>query len=123
MSSAESGPVTVHVATANGSAQGGLDYAPVSQDVTFAPGDRVELVVVPIFLDAVVEGDETFSLLLSANSSGTIIRNATGTRSSTARRLSLLLPHLRRRRHHHHLPRLRLRASGPTAGHAVACRT
>ncbi len=125
LSSEESVPVTVHVATADGTAQGGLDYAPVSQDVTFAPGDRVELVVVPIFSDAVVEGNETFSLLLSANTSGTIIRNATGTIIDGRRRHRLRLRHRhRRRRRHLHLPATTSAAtasatsatSGPTAG-------
>lgn len=58
-------PVTVHVATADGSATAPADYAATSGTVTFAPGQTSQTVTVPVNGDTVDEPDETFSVNLS----------------------------------------------------------
>ena len=58
--------VQVHYATANGTAIAGLDYVATSGTVGFAPGQTTQTVWVPIINDALAEGDELFSLVLSA---------------------------------------------------------
>ncbi|MCK1506320.1 Calx-beta domain-containing protein [Bradyrhizobium sp. 18] len=58
-------PVTVNYATQNGSALAGLDYDVTSGTLTFAAGETSKLIAVPIISDAVAEGDETFSVILS----------------------------------------------------------
>jgi chitinase len=61
--------VSVHVATANGTATSGSDYSPVSTTVTWNPGDPVtKYVSVPVTGDTAVEPNETFFLNLSAPS-------------------------------------------------------
>ncbi|VVJ17765.1 Na-Ca exchanger/integrin-beta4 [Amycolatopsis camponoti] len=59
-------PVTVHYATANGTATAPADYAATSGDVTFAPGETAKPVTVPVAPDTVDEPDETFTVTLSA---------------------------------------------------------
>ena len=60
-------PVTVHVATRDGSAIAPDDYEAITDAlVTFAPGDTLEEVVVPLVGDTVDEGDgEYLDLVLS----------------------------------------------------------
>ncbi len=58
-------PVTVHFATADGSAQAPADYVAVSDSVVFGAGQETALVAVPLVQDAVHEPDETFSLRLT----------------------------------------------------------
>ncbi len=48
------------------------DFAPASGNVTFAPGDTSETIPVTIIGDTIVEPDETFSVVLSNPSGGTI---------------------------------------------------
>jgi hypothetical protein len=62
--------VTVHYATANGTASAGAsrDFLARSGNLTFAPGETQKTVAVPINDDAVDENDETFLLELSAAS-------------------------------------------------------
>ena len=60
-----SGVVTVQLATSDGSAVAGSDYASVNTIVTFAAGATTATVMVPITSDAIVEGNETLTLTLS----------------------------------------------------------
>ena len=72
--------VTLHYATANGTATGGQDYAVGAGTVTFAPGVTSQTVHVDIIGDSVEEPDETFTVTLSNPSGATIARTtATGT--------------------------------------------
>ena len=57
--------VTVDYATADGTAKAGEDYTATSGTLTFAAGERVKTVSVPILDDGHDEGHETFSLRLS----------------------------------------------------------
>ncbi|KDN17249.1 hyalin [Amycolatopsis rifamycinica] len=59
-------PVTVHYATADGSATAPADYQAASGDVTFAPGETSKPVTVLVDPDTVDEPDETFTVTLSA---------------------------------------------------------
>ena len=59
------GTVNVNYATAPGTA-GTTDYGTTSGALTFAPGEMVKTVSVPIVNDAVAEGDEKFDLVLSS---------------------------------------------------------
>lgn len=65
-------PVTVAATTVNGTATGGLDFTPVAVNVTFAPGQTVATVMVPIFEDNLAEGPETLTLALSNPVNGLI---------------------------------------------------
>ncbi|WP_233223390.1 Calx-beta domain-containing protein [Amycolatopsis sp. CA-128772] len=58
-------PVSVHYATANGTATAPADYQAASGDVTFAPGETSKPVTVPVDPDTVDEPDETFTVTLS----------------------------------------------------------
>jgi hypothetical protein len=70
--------VTVQYATADGTAVGGVDYAPVSGTLTFTPPSHVLTVVAPI-TDALVPGpDKAFTLHLS-NPTGAVLVKAIGT--------------------------------------------
>ena len=51
ISQATSVPATVHYATANGSATAGQDYGAVSGTLTFAPGQTVQYISVPVYGD------------------------------------------------------------------------
>jgi len=59
-------PVSVHYATANGTATAPADYQAASGDVTFAPGETSKPVTVLVNPDTVDEPDETFTVTLSA---------------------------------------------------------
>jgi hypothetical protein len=59
------GTVTLHYATADGTATGGSDYDAASGTLTFDPGDTTKTVEVTVRGDAVKEPSETFSLNLS----------------------------------------------------------
>jgi hypothetical protein len=72
--------ITVAYATANGTATAGTDYTAASGTVTFAPGETVETVDVPIVGDTTLEPDETFTLTLSNPVNATLgTATATGT--------------------------------------------
>lgn len=58
-------PVNVGYRTVNGTAAAGSDYSAVQGAVLFDVGATVETVRVPLIGDAVIEGDETFSLELT----------------------------------------------------------
>ena len=81
LSQASETPVSVDYETADGTAQEGTDYAPVSGTVSFAPGERVKTVAVATLGDGNAEPAETVVLRLSnpqgatlatAEASGTI---------------------------------------------------
>lgn len=60
------GPVSVRVATRDGSAKAGEDYEAVSTEVRFADGEGGQVLIeVPLLQDSVEEPDETVELALS----------------------------------------------------------
>jgi chitinase len=73
---AATGPVTVNYATANGTATAGSDYVALTGTLTFAAGETSKHVHVVVKGDAVVEANETFSLILS-DATGATIADAT----------------------------------------------
>ncbi|MCU1449064.1 MAG: endoglucanase [Acidimicrobiales bacterium] len=64
--------VTVHWATADGTAKAPGDYTASGGDLTFDPGQTSKPVSVPIVGDTVPEPDETFTVNLSAPTNATI---------------------------------------------------
>ncbi len=72
LSAASGQTVTVHYATADGTATQPGDYTATSGDLTFAPGDISKPVNVTVQGDTLVEGNETFSVVLSAPVNATI---------------------------------------------------
>jgi photosystem II stability/assembly factor-like uncharacterized protein len=58
-------PVTVGFVTADGTAAAGSDYTATTGPITFAPGQTVKTVEVPILTDAAAEPDETFFINVS----------------------------------------------------------
>ena len=66
LSAASTQTVTVQWATANGSASAGSDYTGGSGTLTFAPGDVSESFSVSVLGDDLDEGDESFTVSLSA---------------------------------------------------------
>ncbi|MBT6435376.1 MAG: hypothetical protein HOK28_19930 [Deltaproteobacteria bacterium] len=58
--------VTVHWATADGSAQDSSDYTAASGTVTFSPLDQEETISVSVSGDFVDEGDQTFTVTLDS---------------------------------------------------------
>jgi glucose/arabinose dehydrogenase len=69
-------------ATPGAAGTAGADYAPTSGVLTFAPGELTKTVSVPVFGDLAIEDDETFSLVLSNPTNGTLAAadaTATGT--------------------------------------------
>ena len=65
LSRAATGSVTVDYATADGTATAGEDYTAASGTLSFANGERVKTIAVPVLDDAIDEGEETFTLRLS----------------------------------------------------------
>lgn len=65
-SGATAGTTTVDfTTTTNGTATAGADYVGTTNSVTFAPGEIVKTVTVPILNDALIEGNETIGLALT----------------------------------------------------------
>jgi chitinase len=80
LSQASTSAVTVHYATADGSAKAGSDYGAVSGTLTFAAGQTSRTISVPILGDTTIESNEGFTLNLSSPSGATLARaTATGT--------------------------------------------
>ena len=77
-------PVTVHYATADGTATAGDDYTPVSGTLTFDPADPVasQSLMVPILADAASDDGETVLVNLSAPVNG-VLQRATATLTIT----------------------------------------
>ena len=69
-------PVTVTFATANGSALGGLDFAPTNGTAQFSAGQTNQSIRVAALGDTLFEGNELFSVLLSAPVNATLARSA-----------------------------------------------
>ena len=77
---AASGTVTVDYATADGSAQAGVDYTAASGTLTFQAGESSKTIEVAVLDDAHDEGEETLTLTLSNPSPGRLTDGeATGT--------------------------------------------
>ena len=68
-----SGAATVEFRTSDGTATAGADYTAVSTVLTFAPGQVVTTVAVPILDDAAGDGDETVTLTLSNPTGGAVL--------------------------------------------------
>lgn len=80
LSKAATAPVTVAIATQDGTATAGSDYDGVSDTLTFAPGETAKTLSVAILGDATVEPDEAFKVTLSNPQGATIAKGeATGT--------------------------------------------
>ena len=72
--------VSVAYASAAGTATSGVDFQPVSGTVTFARGESIKTVVVPVVGDAVTEPDETFLVNLSSPTNAVVAQGqAVGT--------------------------------------------
>jgi autotransporter-associated beta strand protein len=71
-------PITVQYATANGSATAGSDYTTRTGSVTFDVTSTIRTITIPIVSDAATEGNETFTVTLSAPSNARL-RNDTAT--------------------------------------------
>ena len=76
---AETTPVSVNYATADGTAEAGKDYEAASGTLTFAPGETEKSVTLRALDDAIDEPTETFALNLSDASGATIGPRATAT--------------------------------------------
>ena len=77
LSAASATPVTVNYATANGTATAGSDYVAKSGTLTFAAGETQKTIQVSAIGDAVVEGSEGFTVVLT-NPSGATLADGTG---------------------------------------------
>jgi hypothetical protein len=75
---AQSAPVTVDLATADGTATAPSDYAANTGTVTFAPGETAKAVTVQVNGDTTKELDETFNVNLSNATGNATIADATG---------------------------------------------
>lgn len=76
--SADSGQaVSVDFATADGTAQGGSDYTPLTGTLSFSPGTTTQTLAVAVNGDLSFEADETFSVQL-ANPANAILADAQG---------------------------------------------
>ncbi len=72
--------LTVNYSTADGSAMSPFDYQATSGTLTFAPGQTIAVISVPITLSTIAEGTETFTITLSAPSGpATALSTATAT--------------------------------------------
>jgi len=80
LSAASASTVTVNYATADGTATAPGDYAATSGTLTFAPGVTTQTVTVNVVGDTTPEGNETFTVTLSAPTNATI---ASGTGTGT----------------------------------------
>ena len=69
--------VAVDVTTVNGSALSGLDYTGLTNPLTFAPGERLKLVTVPILNDGSKEATKYFRLKLSNPTGGAVLGSPT----------------------------------------------
>ena len=63
-------PVTVDCATADITATSGLDYGGVTNTLSFAAGETIKLLIIPILNDGLKEPNETFRLTLSNPTGG-----------------------------------------------------
>lgn len=66
-------PVTVELATVNGTALAGSDFVGMTNTVLFAPRERLQLVTIPILNDEQREANESFGLLLTNATGGAVL--------------------------------------------------
>jgi Tol biopolymer transport system component len=59
------GPITVAYATSSGTASAGSDYGAVSGTLSFPEGTFIQTITIPLPEDSLVEGNETFFVVLS----------------------------------------------------------
>jgi large repetitive protein len=78
LTNANSSPVSINYATADGTATAGTDYTAVSGPLTFNPGQTSKYVPVTVADDAIAEDDEAFTLNLSNATGGLAISDAQG---------------------------------------------
>lgn len=76
LTSPKTSAMTVHYATADGTAVAGQDFTAVSGDLTIAAGQTSGDISVPILGDVVAEPDEAFDLVLSAPSGAALGRSS-----------------------------------------------
>jgi hypothetical protein len=67
------GTATVKYATAAGSALAGSDFGSTSGTLSFADGASIATLSVPLIADTTIEGDETFTVMLSAPTNGLVL--------------------------------------------------
>jgi uncharacterized repeat protein (TIGR03806 family) len=80
LSAPAGGPVTATYSTSDGTAVAGSDYAATSGTVAFPAGVTTQTISVDVLGDSADEGDEAFTLSLSAPSGATLAQaSATGT--------------------------------------------
>ncbi|HEX4491503.1 MAG TPA: Calx-beta domain-containing protein [Acidimicrobiia bacterium] len=77
LATAQANTVSMHYATADGTATAGADYRARSGTVTFPPAAVARVVSIPIVGDTVAEASELFTVTLSSPS-GTTIADGTG---------------------------------------------
>jgi poly(3-hydroxybutyrate) depolymerase len=73
------GPITVDYATSDLTATAGADYQALSGTLEFKGNETVKGLTIPIFPDALVEGNQTFSVTLSNATGGAALGTATTT--------------------------------------------
>ena len=64
---------TVNFATADGTAIAGQDYRGLTNTLSFAPGERLKFIDVPLLNDGLRESTETFQVVLSNPTGGTVL--------------------------------------------------
>jgi len=72
------GTVTVHYATADGTAAAGVNYLATAGDLTFGPGVTSQTFTVPVIDDHRLDGDHTVNLTLSAPANGAVLGGQAG---------------------------------------------
>jgi hypothetical protein len=65
--------VSVHFATAGGTAIPGVDYTPTSGDLAFGLGVTTQQFTVPVLNDLLLDGDKTLNLVLSQPGGGSVL--------------------------------------------------
>jgi uncharacterized repeat protein (TIGR01451 family) len=78
------GEVSVQLATADGTATAGSDYAGRAETLVFGSGESAKTVTIPIIADTIVEGSETFTVSLSEPTGGAVL-GATSSATVTIR--------------------------------------
>ena len=73
------GTVTVDYRTENGTAQAGVDYTATNGTLTFAAGEAVKTITIPILSDVIADDAESFSLVLENPTGGATIAGVTPT--------------------------------------------
>ncbi|OXS62743.1 hypothetical protein B1A99_02495 [Cohnella sp. CIP 111063] len=67
------GQTKLRIRTADGTAIAGADYAAVDETIVFHPGETTKTYAIPIFDDAVVASDRSFSVEISNATNGAIL--------------------------------------------------